>query len=151
MRDRVTREEAAKRVGEYLWEHRGETTDIQTLAKRTRLTVRQVGDAERLLKRLVHEQRDLFGGYVLHVNLGNGSAHGFVQGDDADVVKDAFSRAKYVTGRAWSEVRYLEQALQRHEDREVRKLLRRGAAYARAAAEAHADAYERMTGQEYGG
>jgi hypothetical protein len=126
--------DAARMVGQYLWENRGTVVGRTDIAAATGLTSMQISGAEHDLKKLVSDNPDRFQGYVLYVALGNSGDHGFLQ-ESLLTLADQVSRARYMQHRAETEITYTSQAADRIMDSDAsRRLTRALVAYRGAAA-----------------
>jgi len=140
---RLSAEDSAARVFSVFAENAGSTMHIRRLAKLTNMSINQVRNGERHLKAFFNEHRDELPDWTLHISLSNLSEHGIINDPDRAFL-DAVSRLLYMSTRAVSETDYREQQIDRVQDPIVKKHLRRGINYQRAARDAFADAYEHI-------
>lgn len=140
---RLSAEESAARVFAVFSKHLDKVMSIETLMTWTSLTRSQALRGERHLKEFLNEHVDEAEGWTLFVNIGPDSMHGLVKDDDGALL-NALSRLRYMSSRAASELDYHGQQVARVQDPIIRKHLRRGDTFQRAATEAFAEAYERL-------
>lgn len=144
---KLTKEQSAARILAVFAENPGTLFTLREVMARTALGRGQVKRGERYLKEYLNDHREDMPDWTLHITFGSTSSeHGLIANSDASFL-DAVHRLKYMSARAVSELDYREQQIARVPDATVAKLLRRGITYQRAAREAFADAYERLTGK----
>jgi hypothetical protein len=141
---RISGEDAAARVLEVFTRNPDKVISLDTLMKWTNLRHSQVTNGERYLKSYLAEHPEVFGEWTLYIALGPDSMHGLIQDGEASKA-DAIGRIAYMMNRAETELAYREQQIARIADPKVKRQLNAGMTFFRAAKEAFAEAYDRIS------